>query len=84
MLTATILFSVMISISTAAAQEGDPVGDPEDAEQLRNCLAEDAGLCLQDTERKGALETPRDRAQDGDPVGDPLRTRGGDPIDPEI
>ena len=80
----TIVFSVIVSISNVAAQEGDPVGDPEDGDRLRNCLAEDTGVCLRDTERNGALETPRDRDCDGDPVGDPLRTRGGDPIDAEI
>ena len=83
-LTATILFNLVLSISNVAAQEGDAQGEPQDEDPLRNCLAEDAGQCLRDTERNGALETPRDRDCDGDPVGDPLRARGGDPIDAEI
>ena len=80
-LTVTILFSAMLFISNVAAQEGDPQGDPDDADQLRNCTPEDEGLCLHLTQRLGALETPRDRAEAGDPMGDPLKTRSGDPIE---
>ena len=81
-LAVTILFNATSFISNVAAQEGDPQGDPDDAEQLRNCSPEDEGLHL--TQRLGALETPRDRTVAGDPMGDPLKTRTGDPIDPEI
>ena len=78
--TITVLFSAMMFISNVAAQEGDPQGDPDDADQSRFCLAEDEGEGLQLVKRDGALETPRDRAENGDPMGDPLKTRKSDPI----
>ena len=81
-LTVTILFSAILFISNVAAQEGDPQGDPDDADKTRFCLSVDDGDQL--LNRTGALETPRDRAEGGDPLGDPFRNRDLDPIDPEI
>ena len=56
-LTITILFSAIMFISNVAAQEGDPQGDPDDADQSRFCLSEDEGL--------------QNINREGDPQGDP-------------